>query len=319
MRLSVVIASYNRIATIHQAIASVFEQDLPVGLELKVIVVDDGGTDGTYQSVCERWGLKEIRPGAEANQGDLTLLRVPNGERGLARNIGARWALEHFQTEWFLFLDSDDVLTATSLLRFAQTPIHAETVLLYSWCVSWDGKTSPAQRPGQLRFLPSGDVARAVLSDTFIPLGGTLIRAQSFLAVGEFPEPRELAGSEDKILLSRLCFHGPVQFVPQVAVWYRQHEGSTPLAPMLASIDKMEHALENDIRARFPRSPGLHLGLFRRAGALKKIGHSIYLKRLSSALQLMLKEVVARPYSSLDPQLWLMGVRIVVRGLRPRN
>jgi glycosyltransferase involved in cell wall biosynthesis len=102
--VSVVIPAYNRGSTIQGAIQSVLAQS--VG-HLEIVVVDDGSSDNTSQTV------------EELAKGDPRVrLFVQGSNQGAqaARNTGTRAALG----EWIAFLDSDDTWTSSSLeLRLA--------------------------------------------------------------------------------------------------------------------------------------------------------------------------------------------------------
>ena len=90
--VSVVIPTYNRLNFLKKAVASCFEGNDEIDVE--VIVVDDGSTDGTREWLLAR-EREEIRP----------LLRDHEGAQQ-ARNAG----LEATQGETVKFLDSDDYL-----------------------------------------------------------------------------------------------------------------------------------------------------------------------------------------------------------------
>lgn len=53
MRLSVVIPAYNERATVHELLRRVAAAPLPEGMELEMVVVDDGSTDGTRELLAE--------------------------------------------------------------------------------------------------------------------------------------------------------------------------------------------------------------------------------------------------------------------------
>ena len=86
--VSVVIPTYNRATLVGRAISSVLRQ-CRQGDE--VIVVDDGSTDGTEESLAPY-------------RDKIVYIQVPNGGSGRARNIGVRMA----RNPLLAFLDSDD-------------------------------------------------------------------------------------------------------------------------------------------------------------------------------------------------------------------
>lgn len=89
-QISVVIPTYNRAEKVQKAIESVLAQTLPV---FEIIVVDDGSSDGTEQSLRAAFADR-IRYCFQPNQGV-----------SVARNRG----MEESRGEWIAFLDSDDV------------------------------------------------------------------------------------------------------------------------------------------------------------------------------------------------------------------
>ncbi|MEW5926326.1 MAG: glycosyltransferase [Gemmatimonadota bacterium] len=90
MRVRVVIPVYNQAAYVAEAIESALGQSCAAA---RVVVVDDGSTDGTGE-VCERY-LPRIE-----------YVRQPNSGVSAARNRG----MEALAEDAVLFLDSDDVL-----------------------------------------------------------------------------------------------------------------------------------------------------------------------------------------------------------------
>ncbi|MGD0544240.1 MAG: glycosyltransferase [Candidatus Acidiferrales bacterium] len=101
-KVSVVIPTYNRRAQVIQAIDSVLGQTTPVD---EIIVVDDGSTDQTADSIENAYGSRII------------LIRQQNSGVSAARNRGIRKA----QGEWIAFLDSDDAWLPTKIERQLET------------------------------------------------------------------------------------------------------------------------------------------------------------------------------------------------------
>ncbi len=98
--ISVIIPTFNRAALLSRALQSVAEQDY---LNLEVIVVDDGGSDGTPQ-VVEQFKRHFKESGIE-----LVFLRQENAGPAKARNL----ALQKSQGGLVAFLDSDDLWRPT--------------------------------------------------------------------------------------------------------------------------------------------------------------------------------------------------------------
>jgi glycosyltransferase involved in cell wall biosynthesis len=90
-RLSIVIPTWNRARLVCEAVESALVQE---GADLEVIVVDDGSTDGTAETIERRFGES------------VKLLRMPTRSGvGAARNHGVAWATGDLLS----FLDSDDL------------------------------------------------------------------------------------------------------------------------------------------------------------------------------------------------------------------
>jgi glycosyltransferase involved in cell wall biosynthesis len=96
--VSAIIPTYNRRNYIFRAIDSVLGQTAPVD---EIIVVDDGSTDGTVESIRDRYGPR------------VAVFRQDNMGVSAARTRG----IEEARGEWIAFLDSDDVWLPTKLER----------------------------------------------------------------------------------------------------------------------------------------------------------------------------------------------------------
>jgi glycosyltransferase involved in cell wall biosynthesis len=88
-RFSVVIAAYNQRERLLEAIESVSRQTLAAH---EIIVIDDGGSDGTADAVRDRYP-------------DVKVIVQKNRGKGIARNHGAFVATG----DWLCFLDHDDL------------------------------------------------------------------------------------------------------------------------------------------------------------------------------------------------------------------
>jgi glycosyltransferase involved in cell wall biosynthesis len=97
--ISVVIPTYNRAGPLVAALRSVLDQTY---LNLEVVVVDDGSTDGTAEAVQ---ALIEQRCRHGGCCVRINCLRQPNCGQSKARNNGASMA----KGDWVAFLDSDDI------------------------------------------------------------------------------------------------------------------------------------------------------------------------------------------------------------------
>lgn len=107
--VSVIVPAYNAEGTIAQAVASVLGQE---GVQLEVLVVDDGSTDGTAAAV-ESISDRRVQ----------YLSSPENAGPGAARDLGVLHATGH----WIAFLDADDVFhprRLCTLLDAASGVVH---------------------------------------------------------------------------------------------------------------------------------------------------------------------------------------------------
>jgi len=98
VKVTALIPTYNRRTQVLRAIDSVIAQTLPVD---EIIVVDDGSTDGSDETIRERYGPRVV------------LIRQENAGVSAARNRGVREA----KGDWVAFLDSDDTWLPTKIER----------------------------------------------------------------------------------------------------------------------------------------------------------------------------------------------------------
>jgi glycosyltransferase involved in cell wall biosynthesis len=94
--VSVVIPTFNRARQVQAALKSVLTQTYP---EFEVIVIDDGSTDGTRET------LQQIVSPQGSNGKQVRYCFQPNQGQSAARNNG----IDEARGEWVAFLDSDDV------------------------------------------------------------------------------------------------------------------------------------------------------------------------------------------------------------------
>ena len=110
-KISVIIPTYNRQATLERAIVSVLEQTY---LNRELIVIDDGSTDDT-QRIINKY------------QNKIRYFSKLHGGVSAARNLG----LEKSEGAWIAFLDSDDYWLPTKLERQMQfLQEHPEILVL---------------------------------------------------------------------------------------------------------------------------------------------------------------------------------------------
>ena len=188
--VSVIVPSYNKRPFIGETIDSVLRQK---GIEVEVIVVDDGSTDGTRRDL-------------EAYGGQVRL-RFLEGNSGAAcaRNLGAAMA----RGTHLMFLDADDILADEASLdhmvavllgrtdRFAACPWERIRLEDERWVVYSPEK--PLDPPG-------GDPVLAWLGKWYIPPCAILWPRELFEESGGWDQ--ELAATDDEELMIRMLLRG---------------------------------------------------------------------------------------------------------------
>jgi GT2 family glycosyltransferase len=101
--ISVVIPAYNRAELIGETLRSLLNQTVPAK---EIIVVDDGSTDGTAESVEREWRVASKELSVKGREvPELRVIRQENAGPGAARNRG----LAASTGEFIHFFDSDDI------------------------------------------------------------------------------------------------------------------------------------------------------------------------------------------------------------------
>ena len=208
--LSVIIPTYNRAAFLACAVDSVLAQ---TGVEVEVIVVDDGSTDSTaavLERRAARWGQR------------VRYLRQDHAERGVARNRGLREARGAFVAS----LDSDDLWRPDHARRcltvLARNPRAVAAYGDYGQ-IDQDGRVIRERVVwplGQGRdFLRDLCLKRLILHPSRVVMRRAALDTDPF-------DP-ECPGVEDWRLWLLLADRGVFEPVGNVTVWMRVHAHGT--------------------------------------------------------------------------------------------
>ncbi len=203
-RISIVIATYNRLSPLRRTLEALRVQTLPPE-SYEVIVVDDGSPDDTMERLATL-----------ARSGAIRVVRQPNRGVAAARNRGIAEA----EGEAVCLLDDDDLLEEGSLARLAAAlDASPDAVAAHGGFGLLTGEELLAgedQRP------PTGDVLAALeLGNRFVSPGQLLLRASALAAVGGLDE--QIRGSDDWDLWLRLARRGPFVRVDEPTLRYRVH------------------------------------------------------------------------------------------------
>jgi len=155
--ISVILTTYQRRELVARALDCVFAQTIA---DREVIVVDDGSSDGTAESL-------RIRP--------VSLVSVPHsGNPAVTRNTG----LLRARGKLIAFLDSDDMWRPTALAELAAAlDKHREAGFAYC-----DYEPAPSPSPPWT----GSDLYDQLLEEDFIVTSGVMVRRTVADTVGEF-------------------------------------------------------------------------------------------------------------------------------------
>jgi len=198
---SVVIPTYNRARQVAAAVASVLDQEFA---DFEIIVVDDGSTDDTRSVLAEIKDHRFFYQGKE------------NGERGAARNYGARLA----RGRYINYFDSDDLMY----------PIHLRHAMemIRSWDepeffhLGYDFKTTDGNVVRVINNFDDG-ISTRVLFDNVLSCNGVFVRHDIAMQF-PFEENRVLASAEDWELWIRLLSRFKLYYSNQVTTSVVGHD-----------------------------------------------------------------------------------------------
>jgi len=204
-----VVPTRNRAVLLRKALRSVLAQE---DVDLQVVVVDDGSTDGTASLL--------------ANVSDPRVQVVhQSSRRGVseARNAG----IAACDAQWIAFIDDDDLWAPDKLISqvraFEERP-DASWGYVGSVFVNFD-----LHIIGRTEALPCPDIAVEIVVQDVVPGGGSGVMVASHLlqTVGGFDPVLSIRADWDMWL--RLAQHSPVVAVNGPLIAYRAHRGGMSL------------------------------------------------------------------------------------------
>jgi glycosyltransferase involved in cell wall biosynthesis len=208
-KVSVVIATYNRVNFLPETIHSVLQQRFK---DYELIVVDDGSTDGT-------------RTLLQSYQSRVSYRYQENRGPSAARNLGVR----HAKAPWIAFQDSDDLSKPDHLeTLYAYGNEHPKCGMVFANGAYLGGpfrKRETIIPWAKSRRLANDGVRLVDLFDkSVVRLQAALISKAAYQAVGGHDE--SLRFCMDLDLSFRLFMSFPVAYLDRVVFLYRRHQGN---------------------------------------------------------------------------------------------
>lgn len=203
MFFSFVIPTYNRASLIGKTIESLLNQSYK---NFEIIVVDDGSTDNTEEVI------------AQFDKNMVSFHRIPNCERGAARNYGAKIS----KGDYINFFDSDDLAYPNHLKEaIKMIELHRQPEIFHLY---FDVKNADGSLVNQVDLGTTKSI-----NQWFIDLGNVLSCNGVFLrrdVALQFPfsENRVMSASEDYCLWLRLSSRFTILHSPVKTSTIIQHE-----------------------------------------------------------------------------------------------
>jgi glycosyltransferase involved in cell wall biosynthesis len=203
-RVSVIIPTYNRSNVVKDAIASALSQ---TERDLEIIVVDDGSTDHTRETV------------AVFADDRVRYFYKPNAGAASARNLG----LSKADGEYIAFLDSDDIWPGDYLkVMLASLEANKDAGVAYASIerLTQDGGLKVAYGPAACQ---SGWVTRALFDRGFVSPVAVVLRRGD---IQDLRFDESLPTAEDSDFFLRLSVRTQFLYVPDVFVRVRRRPDS---------------------------------------------------------------------------------------------
>jgi glycosyltransferase involved in cell wall biosynthesis len=195
MRIDVVLRTYNRAHLIGDALASILDADHD-GIELRVLIVDNGSTDDTPAVLAQLVSGREDK---------VTILHEARPGGQLALNA----AIARCTAPVIAFFDDDERVSKNWLQVIAREFADSRTQFIAGPCLPlWHGPEPdwlPAGFGGVLGIIDNGSDRRTYGPDFggMLTQGNCAVRAGIFAEVGPYPD--ELKTAEDRWLHEWLC------------------------------------------------------------------------------------------------------------------
>jgi len=207
-RVSAIIPTYNYARYVAAAVESVLSQSFE---DLEIVVVDDGSTDDTSDT---------LRPLG------TRILYISQAHRGLAaaRNLGIRVS----RGRYVAFLDSDDLWLPDKVsMQVARLDAEPAVGLVYTEAALFNDESRTETPHGFWSEHPSGKILSRLLRRNVVPSPTPMVRRELFAQVGPFDE--SLSACEDWDMWIRIARVSEFAYVDRMLAKYRVHSANMSL------------------------------------------------------------------------------------------
>lgn len=210
--ISIIIPTYNSNDTIVQAIDSVFNQTFT---NLEVIVVDDGSTDNTKNTLL---------PYIE--NGQIKYIFKQNGGPASARNLGIANALG----EYVAFLDADDYWRPEKLAKqFEILNKNKNCIVCYTEAQIFDKDQNIYKIDRSIiTSQKSGYVLPSLVLHNIVTLSSAIVRIDVLKKIGGFSEDKNIIYVEDYDLWLKIAPLGLFMAINEPLTFYRYSLNISP-------------------------------------------------------------------------------------------
>lgn len=227
MEISIIVPVYNAEPYIRRCVDSILDQTFA---DFELILIDDGSPD-SCGTVCEEYSKQDTR---------VRVIHQNNGGVSAARNAGIDWAFINSNSEWLMFVDSDDWIhpqMLESLRKATQKTQQSIGIVAYEKVaaenigVTFSCDYPPLELWSTERFFCEKNV------DATVPWG-KLYRKDLFqnfrYPIGKI--------HEDEFLTYKIIFQTEqIVYIPQPMYWYFQNtSGITHAKWNINRLDKVQ-------------------------------------------------------------------------------
>ncbi len=205
--VSILLASYNGICFIDQQIRSLLEQDYPW---IKIIVMDDCSTDGTYEHLVRTYGV-DSRFELHKNKVNLGVIKT------------FEELLTLVKTPYFCFCDQDDIWQKNKISMSISLLESSGSDLVYTDLTVVDQNLEiiahSMWKYANLFPIKGKDILTFILKS---PVTGCTVLARSSIIPKALPFP-SVIDMHDRWLAMVACQQNGVAYLRDTTVSYRQH------------------------------------------------------------------------------------------------